>query len=168
MKHVKVVTNSPLANNNDWKWHFLNACFILSLLFWCNLVTCGYHNNRNNISHVFIREGKVSAPSPGRSGGRILFSRVNCLCWLLFRYPFHPRVTAVARKRSWSFYQKCRWQVTPKHTYTLPMWLWMKWHRNLVHGWIVYTELAPKRQHSTWHQPCNNHRALPVHHFRGY
>ena len=33
----------------------------------------------------------------------------------LIRCPFHPRVTAVARKRSWSF----RWQVTSKHTYTL-------------------------------------------------
>ena len=31
---------------------------------------------------------------------------------------------------------------------------------------MVYTELAPKRQHFMWHQPCNNHRALPVHHFR--
>ena len=31
---------------------------------------------------------------------------------------------------------------------------------------MVYTELAPRRQHFTWHQPCNNHRALPVHHFR--
>ena len=30
-----------------------------------------------------------------------------------------PRVTAVARKRLRSLCQKCRWQVTPKHTYTL-------------------------------------------------
>ena len=47
----------------------------------------------------------------------------NQLSVLLFRYPFHPRVTAVACKRSRSFGQKCRWQVTAKHTYTLPMWL---------------------------------------------
>ena len=33
--------------------------------------------------------------------------------------PFHPRVTAVARKRLRSFCQKCRWQVTSKHEYTL-------------------------------------------------
>ena len=26
-----------------------------------------------------------------------------------FRYPFHPRVTAVARKRSRSFCETCRW-----------------------------------------------------------
>ena len=36
----------------------------------------------------------------------------------LIRCPFHPRVTAVARKRPRSLCQKCRWQVTPKHTYT--------------------------------------------------
>ena len=37
---------------------------------------------------------------------------------LLFRYPLHPRVTAVTRKRSPSFCQKCRWQVTAKSTHT--------------------------------------------------
>jgi len=47
---------------------------------------------------------------------------------LLFRYPFHPHVTTVAHKRSRSFCQKCRWQVTAKHTYTLRMWLCLKWH----------------------------------------
>ena len=31
----------------------------------------------------------------------------------------HSRVTAVARKRPRSFCQKCRWQVTFKHAYTL-------------------------------------------------
>ena len=79
-----------------------------------------------------------------------------------------PCVTTVARKRSQSFCQKCRWQVAAKHTCTLPMWVWMKCHCKLVHGWMVYTELGPRRQHFTWHQPYNNQRALPVHHFRGY
>ena len=65
---------------------------------------------------------------------RIFFSRVDFLCWLLFRYPFHPRVTAVARKRSRSFCQKCRWQVTAKHAYTLCMWLCMKWHGAWLYG----------------------------------
>ena len=37
----------------------------------------------------------------------------------LIRCPFHPRVTAVARKRTRSFCQKCRWQVTLKHAYIL-------------------------------------------------
>ena len=39
---------------------------------------------------------------------------------------FGIRVTAVARKRPRSFCQKCRWQVTAKHAYTLRMWLCMK------------------------------------------
>ena len=30
-------------------------------------------------------------------------------------------VTAVARKRTRSFCQKCRWQVTPKYAYTLDL-----------------------------------------------
>ena len=34
-------------------------------------------------------------------------------------HPFHPSVTAVAHERSWSFFQKCWWQVTPKQAYTL-------------------------------------------------
>ena len=33
--------------------------------------------------------------------------------------PFHPRVTAVARKRPRSCSPKCRWQVTPRHAYTV-------------------------------------------------
>ena len=77
---------------------------------------------------------KVAGSNPCRSGGRISFSRVDYLCWLVFRYPFHPRVTAVGRKRSRSFCQKCRWQVTVKHAYTLCMWLCMKWHGAWLYG----------------------------------
>ena len=77
---------------------------------------------------------KVSGSSPGRSSGKILFSKVNFLCRLLFRHPFHPRATAVARERSRSFCQRCRWQVTAKHACTLGMWLCMKRHCKLEHG----------------------------------
>ena len=65
------------------------------------------------------RDWKVAGSNPCWNGGRIFFSRVDFLCWLLFRYPFHPRVTTVARKKSRSFCRKCRWQVTAKHAYTL-------------------------------------------------
>ena len=34
------------------------------------------------------------------------------------RCPFHLHVTAVARKSPRSFFQECRWQVTPEHVYT--------------------------------------------------
>ena len=82
-----------------------------------------HHMNWSGDSSVLERrtrgDWKVAGSSPRRSGGRIFFSRVNFLCWLLFRYPFHPRVTAVARKRSLSFCQKCRWQVTAKLAFTL-------------------------------------------------
>ena len=99
-------------------------------------------------SECWTCDRKVLGSSPGRSCRRIFFSRVNLLCWLLFRYLFHPHVTAVTRKRSQPFCQKCRRQVTAKHKYTLPTWLWMKWHCKLVCGWMVYTELAPRRQQS--------------------
>ena len=69
------------------------------------------------------RDWKVAGSNPCWNGGRIFFSRGDFLCWLLFRYPFHPRVTTVARKISPSFCQKCRWQVTAKHAYTLRMWI---------------------------------------------
>ena len=69
------------------------------------------------------RDWKVAGSNPCWNGGRIFFSRVDFLCWLLFRYPFHPRVTTVARKKSRSFCQKCRWQVTAKRAYTLRMWI---------------------------------------------
>ena len=62
---------------------------------------------------------KVPGSSPCRSGGRIFFSRVNFLCWLLFWYPFYPCVTTVAHKKSWSFCQKWKWEVIAKHACTL-------------------------------------------------
>ena len=42
------------------------------------------------------------------------------LCVLTFiRCLFYPCVTAVVHENPRSFCQKCRWQVTPKHAYTL-------------------------------------------------
>ena len=97
------------------------------------------------------RDRKVAGSNLCRSGGRIFFSRVNFLCWLLFRCPFHPCVTAVARKIPRSFRQKCRWQVKAKHAYTLRMWLCMKWH-----GAWLYGVHRTRRDGSSfmWHQPC--------------
>ena len=45
------------------------------------------------------RDWKVAGSNPCWNGGRVFFSRVDFLCWLLFRCPFHPRVTTVARKK---------------------------------------------------------------------
>ena len=65
------------------------------------------------------RDRKVVSSNPGRSGGRIFFSRVSCVCWLLFGVHSNPLVTAVACKRPKPFCQKCRWQVIHKQAYTL-------------------------------------------------
>ena len=77
---------------------------------------------------------KVVGSNPCWSGRIKKFSRVDFLYWLLFWYPFHPPVTTVAHKKSWSFCQKCRWQVTAKHAYILHMWLCMKWHGAWLYG----------------------------------
>ena len=97
------------------------------------------------------RDWKVTGSNPCWSGRRIFFSRVNFLWRLLYRYPFHLRVTAVACKRPRSSCQKCRWQVTAKHAYTLRMWLCMKWH-----GAWLYGVHRMRRDGSSflWHQPC--------------
>ena len=44
---------------------------------------------------------------------------------------FQPHVTAVARKRPWSFCQKCRWQVTPQNTHNL-------WSKEVRAGWLSH------------------------------
>ena len=90
-----------------------------------------------------------------QSGGRMLFSRVNFLYWLLFRYPFHPRVTPVARKRSGSFCQKYRWLVRANHACTLRMWLCMKWY-----GAWLYSVHRKRRNGCSlmWHQPCQRYK----------
>ena len=96
---------------------------------------------------------KGRGSNPCWSCRRIFFSRVNFLCWLLFRYPFHPRVTAVARKRPRSFCQKHRWQVTAKHAYTLHMWLCMKWHGAWLYGVHRTRRNWLSGSRFLWHQP---------------
>ena len=88
------------------------------------------------------RGWKVAGPC--RSGGRIFFSRVNFMCRLLvlFWYPFHPCVSTVAHKRSQSFCQKCRWQVTAEHA-CIYIYIYINtcgfaWS-DVVHGCMVYT-----------------------------
>ena len=81
--------------------------------------------------------------------------RVN---FLLFRYPFHPGVTAVAGERSRSFCQRCRWQVTATLACTLCMRLCMKQH-DMVHDCMVYTECAEMAalSHGTHHATTKQH-----------
>ena len=73
--------------------------------------------------------------------GRIFFSRVNFLCWRLFRYPFHPRVTAVARKRQQDIHSaKSAGGRLQLNTHT-PYVCGFAWS-DMMHGCMVYTERA--------------------------
>ena len=56
-----------------------------------------------------------------------------------FQYLFYSGVTAVAHKRFRSFSQKCRWQVTAKHTCTYACGFARS---DMVHGCMVFTECA--------------------------
>ena len=57
--------------------------------------------------------------SPAGTVGEISSPGLTLCSDSLNRCPFHPRVTAVARKRPRSFCKRCKWQVIPKHAYTL-------------------------------------------------
>ena len=147
------------------KVHACLCSFSLSLFAFAGVClyvhahSCGGDSSVVRVPNLWLKSGS----NPCWNGGRIFFSRVNFLCWLLFRYLFHPCVTAVARKRSRSSCQKCRWQVTAKHAYSLRMWLCMKWHGAWLYG-VHRTRRDGSR--FMWHQPCQ--RCTWVHHFGGY
>ena len=121
--------------NTSGQWDTQNSVLFVRIFFF--FFFSGAHFLGAGIAQWLERQTsdwKVAGSNPCWNSGRIFFSRVDFLCWLLFRYLFHPRVTTVARKRSRSFCQKCRWQVTAKHAYTLRMWLCMKWHGAWLYG----------------------------------
>ena len=76
----------------------------------------------------------------------------STFCADSFRYPFHPRVTAVARKRSRSFCQKCSWQATAKHAYTVT---YVALHE-VTWSIVVWCTQDLRRDGCSfmWHQPC--------------
>ena len=92
----------------------------------------------------WTRDRKVMGSNPCKSSGRIFLSGVNFLCWLLFRYLFHPCVTTVACKRPQSFCQKCRW-----HTHA-PYICGFTWS-DVVYG--IHRMLWDGSSFM-WHQPC--------------
>ena len=55
----------------------------------------------SSVTERRTRARKVAGSISGRNGRRIFFSTDNFLCSLSLRYPFCPRVTAVARKRAY-------------------------------------------------------------------
>ena len=99
--------------------------------------------------HVVVagmtRDRKVPGSSPRRNGGRMFFSRVSFLSWLLFRYPFHPVLPLQLVKDSCHSAKGTgvRLQLNTHATYVCGF----KWrHCKSVHGCMVFTELAPRRQ----------------------
>ena len=102
----------------------------------------------------------VRAPDPRLKGRRfeslqerrensLLRGQLSVLT--LFRYPFHPRAIAIARKRSRSFCQKCRWQVTAKHAHITYVAL-----HEVTRSMVVWRTQDLRRDGSSfmWHQPC--------------
>ena len=87
------------------------------------------------------RDRKVAGSSPGRSGGRIFFSRVNFYCWL-FWYPFHPVLPQQYLKDPAHSAESAggRLQLNT-HALFIHMWLCMKW-RDMVPACMVYTKHA--------------------------
>ena len=100
---------------------------LLPVCFLTFVQTLYFSRSRDSLLvKCWTRDWKVASSNPGWSGGKIFLSRDNCRYWLLFGVRSTPFVIAVACKRPWSFCQKCRWQVTPKHAYIVDpmMWEW--------------------------------------------
>ena len=88
-------------------WHLINRPLTDILL--PQLGERGWLSGRAPPDGIIIETEWVSGLSPrGTERRENFFSRVNLLCWLPFRYPLHPRVTAVARKKSRSFCKRSR------------------------------------------------------------
>ena len=75
-----------------------------------------------------IRGQKVASSSPSKSSGKVFFSRVHLLCWLLLRVGYSPVLLQLHIKDP-CHSVKCRWQVTPKHAYT-------PWPIEVGVGWL--------------------------------
>ena len=83
------------------------------------------------------RDWKVAGSNSCWSGGRIFFSRVDFLCWLLLRYPFHTRVTAV---KDPGHSAESAYGTLQLNTHA-PYVCGFAWS-DMVHVYMVYTDLA--------------------------
>ena len=99
------------------------------------------------------RDWTVAGSNPCRSSGRIFIPTVNFLCCLLFRYPFHSRVTAVARKYSGHSAKSAsgRLQLNTHAPYVCGF----AWS-DLWYGTWLYGVHRTRRDGSSfmWRQPC--------------
>ena len=112
--------------------------------------SCTMWNGGRSLTERRTRDWKVAGLVESlqeRRGNFLLQELTQFLFWLLFRYLFHPRVTAVVRKRSQSFCQKCRWrQVTLSRLSThTPQAALHEWHGAWLYGVHWQHWLAPRR-----------------------
>ena len=111
-QHVQSTTSTTTTttNNNNNK---------INVLFCVLFLQIGAHGDDGSVVRATESWSNcIGFESPQERRENFLH-QVIFLCWLSFRYQFHLRVTALARRSSWSFFQKYRWQVTAEHTYTL-------------------------------------------------
>ena len=91
---------------------------------------------------LMIKRSQVQVPA-GAAGE--FFSQELTFCAESY-FGIHPtpvlQLTAVARKRSQSFCQKCKWPVTAKHVCILHIWLCMKWQCKLVYGFKYHVHIT--------------------------
>ena len=128
-----VVTNHT-GELHDWWWKLLTQ--VRCMTDDDNWSCCASGNDSWSKSPGF--ESRIS-------GGRIFSSMVSFLCWLLFRYPFHPVLPLQLVKDSCHSAKGTgvRLQLNTHATYVCGF----KWrHCKSVHGCMVFTELAPRRQ----------------------
>ena len=88
---------------------------------------------------------KVVSLSRGRSSRRISSPELT-FCADSYSVSIPSLVTTVAHntKRPWSFCQKCRWKVTPKHAYTFHP-TKLEWADYNVHVCIVQEPIREKK-----------------------
>ena len=98
----------------DMAWHtgtcasMRSAICMPSIGYWhaqYRLLACPVYAEIDCWLECWTFDQKFASSNPGRSGERIFFSSQLCVPTLI-RCPFHPRVTAVARKRLRSICKK--------------------------------------------------------------
>ena len=116
---LQVCTDTFRITQNKQLHHRYKKCMLYKLSICSDLNSTG--SGDSSVVKCPIHDLRVQSSISGRSSGK--FSSPHSFCADSFQYSLHPRVTTVAHTKSCLFCQKCRWQVTAKHTYTLPVWL---------------------------------------------
>ena len=137
-------------DGNMFGYNNIHGCYLYVWLAYFRLTNINFKLNKLIDSKFgaetaqwlerWTRDRKVSGSSLGRSSGTIFFLQGQL--WVLTLISVS---VPIVRKRSRSFCQMRRWQVTAKHACTLRTWICVKW-RDMVHGCMVYTKSAPRRQ----------------------